>query len=146
MIPTRMDFLVSYWVANPITYNLKQVISDGLVNSLQRSSVGYQGIEPRYLKMLIFTGNKHLFVAYHYVVLLSMQLFIQHSYYHSPYQKTIPTILQVGYIKSLIPQNPAHFQPTILYTSQIFNILCNQNSILVPNVHAATILLYSEYP
>ena len=39
-------FLVSYWVANPITYDLKQVISDGLVNSLQRFSVNMVGFEP----------------------------------------------------------------------------------------------------
>ena len=45
-----MDFLESDRVANPVSF-LKQVISDGLVISLQRSSVGYQGIEPRYLKV-----------------------------------------------------------------------------------------------
>ena len=54
---------------------------DKLINSLQSSKVGYQGIEPRYLKMLNFTGNKHLFVAYHYIILPRYQLFEQHSYY-----------------------------------------------------------------
>ena len=33
-VPDTHRFLVSYWVANPITYDLKQVISYGLVISI----------------------------------------------------------------------------------------------------------------
>ena len=45
-----MDFLESDWVANPM-FLLKQVVSYGLVISIWRHSVGYQGIEPRYLRV-----------------------------------------------------------------------------------------------
>ena len=33
-VPDLHHFLVSYWVANPITYDLKQVVSYGLVISI----------------------------------------------------------------------------------------------------------------
>ena len=99
-VPDLHRFLVSYWVANPTTYDLKQDVLFGLViSTLQNQSVGYQGIEPRYLKMLNFTGNKHLFVAYHYVVLLSTQLFTQHSYYSIAHIKNTSTRLANHFLK-----------------------------------------------
>ena len=45
-VPDLHRFLVSYWVANPITYGLKQVSSYGLVISYWNSSVGLPGLEP----------------------------------------------------------------------------------------------------
>ena len=47
MFPTFRDFLVSYWVANPITYDLKQDVLLGLViSTIQNSSVGITGLKP----------------------------------------------------------------------------------------------------
>lgn len=53
-VPDLHRFLVSYWVADPITYDLKQVISDGLVNSLQRFSVVPDGFEPSLNRFWIY--------------------------------------------------------------------------------------------
>ena len=49
-VPDLHRFLVSYWVANPITYDLKQVSSYGLVISFWNSSVGVVGFEPTQAK------------------------------------------------------------------------------------------------
>lgn len=56
VFPTRMDFLETDWVANPM-FLLKQVVSYGLVISIWRHSVGYQGIEPRYLRVHFYPDN-----------------------------------------------------------------------------------------
>jgi hypothetical protein len=149
-----MDFLESDWAANPM-FLLKQVSSYGLVISFWNSSVGYQGIEPRYLRVhFIRTITPICSIPLHCstldIIIQTMQLL-----QHSPYQKTIPTRLQVGnrillpYYNLFTIRTPLSFHPqdpngvssfNYSYTSppphnmlssQTFNVLCNQNSLLV---------------
>ena len=46
-VPDLHRFLVSYWVANPIIYDLKQDVLFGLViSTVQNQSVNMVGFEP----------------------------------------------------------------------------------------------------
>ena len=76
--------------------------------------------------------------------MLPATIFLYHNIFQ-PYYKLNITYYYTNNKVYLL--SPAHLPLLIIYyTSQVLNILCNQDSILVPNVHAASILLYSEHP